>query len=78
MKVTEYIAIDVHNELERAMTEHAPLHSAHEAWAVIFEELDEFWEEVRKKRDERDRENMRRELIHIAAMACRTIHDLKL
>jgi hypothetical protein len=65
-------------ELEIAMEKHKPLNSAHEAYAVILEELDEFWEEVRKKREERSREAMRTELIQTAAMCVRAIHDLDL
>lgn len=75
-KTTEYIVLNVHEELERAMQMHAPLNSAHEAYAVILEELDEFWEEVRKKREDRDATAMRKELTQVAAMACRAIHDL--
>ena len=68
----------VGQELETAGLEHLPLNSAHEAYAVILEELDEFWEEVRKNHQKRDRDRMREELIQVAAMACRTILDLKL
>jgi hypothetical protein len=46
----------------------------HEAYAVILEELDEFWDEVRKK--EHCPEKMLRELIQIAAMAQRAAEDL--
>ena len=56
----------------------APLASAHEAWAVIAEELEEFWEEVRKKKEARDPAKMRIELLHVAAMAQRTAEDLGL
>jgi hypothetical protein len=65
-------------ELARARTGHAPLNSAHEAYAVILEELDEFKAEVWKKTRERDWAAMRAELIQLAAMAIRTIEDLKL
>jgi len=78
MNATEHIVLEVHQELERAMQLHGPLRSAHESYAVILEELEEFWEEVRKKRDERDPKAMRTELIHTAAMCCRAIHDLSL
>jgi len=68
----------VRDELLRAMALHAPMHSAHEAYAVILEELDEFWEQCRKRRSMRDEDNMRVELVQIAAMAIRAIHDLHL
>jgi hypothetical protein len=68
----------VRNELERARGKHAPLNSAHEAYAVILEELDEFKAGVWKKRAGRDPERMRAELIQIAAMAIRAVEDLEL
>jgi glutamyl-tRNA reductase len=65
-------------ELVHARSLHAPMNSAHEAYSVILEELEEFWEEVKKKRQSRDPEKMRRELIQIAAMAIRASSDLSL
>jgi hypothetical protein len=65
-------------EVVRATKLHAPLNSAHEAYAVILEELDEFKAEVWKKRSERDPSAMRAELIQLAAMAVRAIQDLGL
>jgi hypothetical protein len=43
---------------------------------VILEELDEFWEEVRKKRSQRDPLRMLGELVQIAAMAQRCAEDV--
>lgn len=68
----------VASELEYARSKHAPLNSAHEAYAVILEELDEFKAEVWKKTRDRNREAMRAELIQLAAMAIRAIEDLEL
>lgn len=65
-------------ELARARDKHAPLNSAHEAYAVILEELDEFKAEVWKKTAARDRAMMRAELIQLAAMAVRAVEDLDL
>lgn len=69
---------DVAHEIDRARTVHPPLHSAHEAYAVILEELDEYKAEVWRKSSERDRAAMRRELVQLAAMAVRAIGDLGL
>lgn len=55
-------------ELETALAAHGQFASAHEAYAVLAEELDEFWEHVRKKRSERDPHAMQQEAIQIAAM----------
>lgn len=68
----------VAEELAKAQSQHAPLNSAHEAYAVILEELDEFKAEVWKKREKRDRANMLKELVQVAAMCARTAQDLGL
>lgn len=67
---------DVCDEYERAAGMYAPLHSAHEAYAVILEELDEFWEHVRQQDARRCHRAMRHELVQIAAMCLRTVLDL--
>lgn len=61
-------------ELIAACAAHGPMKSAHEGWAVIFEELDELWEEVRKRN--RDNERMTKEAIQVAAMAMRFVLDV--
>ena len=50
-------------EIERARKTFPPFHSQHEAYAVIKEELDEFWDCVKSDIDGRE------ELIQVAAMA---------
>ena len=52
--------------------------SLHEAYAIILEEVDELWDEVKKKSSNRDPKAVRSELIQIAAMAVRAIYDLDL
>lgn len=69
---------DVENEVAAARLRHAPMQSVHEAYAVLLEEVDEFWAEVKKKREQRDRAKMRDELTQVAAMAVRAIGDLGL
>jgi hypothetical protein len=60
-------------EVTRACSKHSPMASHHEAYAVILEEVDEYWEEVKKRQP--DRERLREELIQIAAMAVRAQMD---
>ncbi len=76
---------DVRNEIMAARQAHGAMYSSHEAYAIILEELDEFWEEVKinpKKlySDAQDRRlaHMRKELIQIAAMGIRAVIDLNL
>jgi hypothetical protein len=60
-------------ELSKAMRAHGPMQSAHEGYAVILEELDEMWAEV--KRD--DMVRARSEAIQVAAMAVRFLVDMR-
>ena len=72
------VLIEVSDELQTARQGHMPMHSAHEAYAVILEEVDELWDEVKKKRKDRNLQAMRAELIQVAAMAVRAVVDLGL
>ena len=66
--------VDVMAEVTRARSLHPAYHSGHEGYAVILEELDELWEEVRKRHQ--DKEAMRREAIQVAATALRFVVDV--
>ena len=65
-------------ELGEARSHHAGMNSAHEAWAVIVEELEEFKEQVFMRRERRDKGEMLKELIETAAMCQRAAEDLGL
>jgi hypothetical protein len=78
------ILLEVEIECQRAMGlhddgGHAAMNGPHEAYAVILEEMDEYWDEVKRYnpnkpgRDTRPRQ--REELIQLAAMAIRAIYD---
>ncbi|KKK85046.1 hypothetical protein LCGC14_2777220 [marine sediment metagenome] len=66
----------VGTELRRAQAAHKPMTSAHEGYAVIQEELDELWKEV--KTNPPDRRKMAVEAIQTAAMAIRLCLDVLL
>lgn len=68
------IGREIQAELSRAMQKHPRMNSPHEGYAVILEELDELWEEVRAQHQ--DKEKMRKEALQVAAMAARFILDL--
>lgn len=68
----------VTEELKRAREKFGNMRNAHEAYAVILEELDEFWDEVRAQSDVRAPAMMAKELVQIAAMAQRACEDLDL
>jgi len=66
----------VRRELKRAREIHPRIGSGHEGWAVLMEELEEFWEEVRKKPAARDLGKMVEELVQVGAMAQRVAEDV--
>lgn len=69
----------VGDELYKARRKHrTAFHNLHEAYAVMLEEVEEFWSEVKKQNDERDKQALRDELVQIAAMCQRAAEDLGL
>lgn len=71
-----YILSAIEKEVERASRKHGPHHSAHESYGVLCEEVQEFFDEVRKQQV--DKFAMRTELVQIAAVCVRAIRDLNL
>ncbi|MCO6185898.1 hypothetical protein [Rhizobium sp. L1K21] len=63
------LAAEIAAEVRRAESLHAPMHSPHEGWSIIFEELEELREHVRA--DTGRSEEARKEAIQIAAMGLR-------
>ncbi len=68
------LAGEAATELRRACEKHAPMNTAHEGYAVILEELDELWDEV--KAQQQSKAKMRKEAVQIAAMALRFVADV--
>ncbi len=60
-------------EYGEATNQFGKFNSAHEGWAVLKEEVDELWEEIKAK--PRDHEGMHREAIQVGAMALRFLQD---
>lgn len=73
-KFQEFVTV----ELCRARSMHGRVNSLHEGYAVLLEEVEEFWEEVRKKSSERNRLLMLDELIQVGAMAQKIAEDMGL
>lgn len=69
------ILVDVKNEYVRASGLFSKFHSGHEGKAIIEEDLDELWDEV-KKFPLSNPHFLRKEAIQIAAMAVRFIMDI--
>ena len=66
----------MHDEFIRAPQKHGKFNSLHEGYGVLLEEVDEFWDEVKKRNP--DPVRLRGELVQIAAMALRNAIDLEL
>jgi len=76
-KVNLYRALaDVEEELKRAAELFPAMQSAREGWAVIWEELDELWEEVRDNKTPNQKDRLRKEAVQVAAMAIRFMVDV--
>lgn len=56
------VSIEIADALTKARTKHPPMRSPHEGYAIILEELDELWDEIRAWQpmpiDFRDHDNM--------------------
>ena len=67
----------VRAELIAARAKHpGKQHSLHEGYAVLLEEVDELWSEVRLKKELRSKTAVLMELVQIAAMAQMTAEDM--
>lgn len=71
----EAIAL-VEEEVLTAMAAYPPFNSAHEGWAILKEEVDELWDEVKVKQGLRSEIKMKREAVQAAAMAIRFLIDI--
>jgi len=78
MSNAEYIGVLrlIEEEYLKSTEREGHFHSAHEGYAILLEEVDELWDEVRKKESVQSKENMKKECIQIAAMAIAFINDI--
>lgn len=67
---------EVRHELEEATRQYSSFRTAHEGYAILLEEVDELWDEIKKKPTERDSRKLRAEAKQVAAMALRFMIDL--
>lgn len=59
-------------EFERSSAKHGRMLSPHEGYAIILEELDEAWDEIKQD----NHEAAFNEIVQVAAMALRFLYDL--
>lgn len=69
-------AVRVVGEVTRAIAKYPSMASWHEGYAILKEEVDELWDEIRKRPGVRDRDKLREEATQVAAMALRLLVDL--
>ncbi len=72
--MSDEILFAIRDEAARGRNKNGPHHSAHEAWAVLREEVDELWDEVKQRRQ--NPELMATEALQVAAMALRFLQDV--
>ncbi len=70
------IIYEIIEEFKFATNKFPPFHSAHEGFAVIDEEHDELWDEIKGNKKEGSGERMKKEAKQVATMAIRFIYDL--
>jgi hypothetical protein len=66
---------EVKEEIMAAQCKFTPFNSPHEGYAVILEEMDELWDEVKKQPRQRDMVKLRAEARQVAAMGVRFMMD---
>lgn len=69
----ETALFEVKTEIVKATKKFGPFPTPHHGYAVILEELDEAWQEIKHGPPERVRE----EMVQVAAMAVRFLMDIK-
>lgn len=63
-------------EYNQVIFKNPPLHNAHEGWAMLEQGMERLWYEVKKDKEIRSEELMRKEAILISVTAMRFIIDL--
>jgi len=66
----------IEEEFYRASELYPDLHSNHEGYAVIKEEVDELWDAIKASKDTKGNNLIRHELIQIGAMVVRYLNNL--
>ena len=75
-QITDETIKEILHEHTKAVNRYASFNSAHEGYAILKEEVDELWDEIKKKDHIRDKKEMKKEAIQVAAMALRFITEI--
>lgn len=68
--------LEIATEFDSAANAFPPFASPHEGYAILKEEVDELWDEVKKKPSLRSNMALEKEAIQVAAMALRFLVDV--
>lgn len=64
------MARNIVDSYKKARAKHAPMRGPHEGYAILLEEVDELWDEVKAWRpDNFDNTALKKEAMHVAAMS---------
>ncbi len=75
-QIIEMVVRQVVRELKDATKKFGPFKNAHHGYAVILEELDELWDEIKDHKVEGSLGRQRGEAIQVAAMTLRFLIDV--
>jgi hypothetical protein len=65
------VLVEIQDEVLAMVKEHGDFRSLHEGYAVILEELEELWDEVKRPPERRDLQRLRSEALNVAASAAK-------
>ena len=66
----EFVVNEIIASYMKARAKHAPMRGPHEGYAILLEEVDELWDEVKRwQPNDQNLVAMRKEALHVAAMA---------
>lgn len=68
------IYAQIQQEIDNSRSRHGEFTGSHEGYAVLLEEVDELWSEIKKRN--RSFTAMKEECVQIAAMAVKFIEDI--
>ncbi len=72
-EISEYVSTLVEDEITKVRKKYKPYNSDHELYAVLQEEVDEFWDEVKKNGTYKRKTE---ELVQIIAVAKRGLEEI--
>lgn len=75
MKVENSLT-EIRKEFDRASTLYPKFNSNHEGYAVLLEEVEELWNEIKRSKGTRINSQMKAELIQVGAMVVRFLDNL--